>query len=80
MAKAYVLGLIVSITAERLLGCSFSESIHPEAILSIENDGAAAFKALLEDYLVINGISNGFAEGLEGKQLAFVIRMTSFPK
>jgi hypothetical protein len=80
MAKAYVLRLAVSIGSGRLLDQSFPESIHPALARSSENVGAPTFKVILEGYLVITKVSNGFSEVLEGKQLAFAIRMASFPK
>jgi len=45
-----------------------------------ENVGAPTFKVLLEGYLLITDFSNGFADVLKGKRLAFGIRMGVFPK
>jgi hypothetical protein len=70
----------VLITSDRSLGCPFSESIHSALMRSRENVGAPTFKVLLEGYIVITKFSNGFSQVLEGKQLAFAIRMALFPK
>jgi len=70
----------VSIISELALAYSFPEILDPPQMRKRENVGAPTFKVLLEGYIVITKISNGLPQVVEGKQLAFAIRMAFFPK